>query len=212
MTEKVCGKCKKIKSATDFVLDKRKELRLRSQCRECDSLARSKRYKNNATKERARRKQYKLDHPQKRKTTPERRAKNSVYALANYRKNSFAINLARRTRRNNDPNFRLRNSLSVRIRMAVKKGKSKSGKTAELIGCSVEFLRGYLEARFTLGMTWKNYGEWHIDHRIPCAEFDLSKPDQQRQCFHYSNLQPLWAFDNLSKNSKRPATHQAELI
>lgn len=53
-------------------------------------------------------------------------------------------------------------------------------------------------------MTWANYGKsgWHIDHIKPCASFDLSDPDQQKACFHYSNLQPLWAFDNLSKGAK----------
>ena len=48
-------------------------------------------------------------------------------------------------------------------------------------------------------MSWENMGEWHLDHIRPCASFDLTDPDQQRQCFHYSNLQPLWASDNLSK-------------
>jgi hypothetical protein len=51
-------------------------------------------------------------------------------------------------------------------------------------------------------MTFDNFGKWHIDHIIPCASFDLTKPEQQRQCFHYTNLQPLWAFENLSKGSK----------
>ena len=51
-------------------------------------------------------------------------------------------------------------------------------------------------------MTWDNHGEWHIDHIKPCASFDLTDADQQRECFNYTNLQPLWAKDNLSKGAK----------
>jgi len=110
-------------------------------------------------------------------------------------------------------NLRIRHSLGSRIHMAVKKCRTKKiTGTMKLLGCDIHFLRGYLEARFQSGMSWSNYGKWHIDHHIPCVEFDLRDPDQQRQCFHYSNLRPLWGLDNISKNAKRPPTHQAELI
>jgi len=111
-------------------------------------------------------------------------------------------------------NRRIRHTLTCRIGMTVNKAKdaSKCAKTMALVGCDLLFLRGFLEARFKNGMSWENYGQWHIDHVIPCAEFDLRDPNQQRQCFHYSNLQPLWATDNHQKHSKRPPTHQAELI
>jgi hypothetical protein len=67
----------------------------------------------------------------------------------------------------------------------------------------VEQLRQHLEAQFTDGMSWDNYGRdgWHIDHIRPCASFDLTDPEQQRQCFHYTNLQPLWAADNIRKGA-----------
>jgi hypothetical protein len=71
-----------------------------------------------------------------------------------------------------------------------------------LIGCSVPQLRKHLEAQFTEGMTWDNHGEWHIDHIKPCASFDLTDAEQQLECFNYTNLQPLWASDNLSKGAK----------
>ena len=51
-------------------------------------------------------------------------------------------------------------------------------------------------------MSWENHGTWHIDHRVPCAKFDLTKKEEQEKCFHYTNLQPLWAKDNLSKGNK----------
>ncbi len=82
------------------------------------------------------------------------------------------------------------------------RGVVKSARTFDLIGCSAEELKKHMEARFLPGMTWENYGQWHVDHVKACANFDLTKPEEQRTCFHYSNLQPLWALDNLRKGAK----------
>jgi len=107
-----------------------------------------------------------------------------------------------------DVHFKLKKRLSGRIYTALRKNQ-KSKKTMQLIGCSIEFLKQHLAKQFTKGMTWDNHGngwngkkEWHIDHIIPCDAFDLSKPSEQRKCFHYTNLQPLWAPDNLKKGNK----------
>ena len=72
-------------------------------------------------------------------------------------------------------------------------------KTFDLIGCTPQQLKDYLESKFLEGMSWENRDEWHIDHIIPCASFDLTKVEEQQKCFHYTNLQPLWAVDNLKK-------------
>lgn len=64
-----------------------------------------------------------------------------------------------------------------------------------------EFM-AYLEAKFTDGMSWKNYGKWHIDHIKPLASFDLTDPEQVKAACHFTNLQPLWASDNISKGAK----------
>ena len=85
--------------------------------------------------------------------------------------------------------------------MALKR-KRKSRSTMKLLGCSVEECWKHLESKFQPGMTRENHGKWHIDHIIPCAAFDLRCPVQQLTCFHYSNLQPLWAEQNLSKGAK----------
>jgi hypothetical protein len=102
-------------------------------------------------------------------------------------------------RRKVDINFRLLYSLRHRLNMALK-GKNKSVSTIKLLGCSIDLFRLHLESKFTKRMSFNNYGKWHIDHIKPCASFDLSKESEQRKCFHYTNLQPLWAYDNLSKN------------
>ena len=71
-----------------------------------------------------------------------------------------------------------------------------------LTGCTIPYLRGYLEGKFKEGMTWENYGSWHVDHIKPCASFDLTKKEEQEKCFHYTNLQPLWALENIKKGKK----------
>jgi len=96
---------------------------------------------------------------------------------------------------------KLGNYLRTRIN-AVLRGRSKSARTKELLGCSIEHLKVWLTFYFQPGMSWSNYGAWHVDHREPCASFDLSDPSQQKECFHYTNLQPLWASENLSKRDK----------
>ena len=102
----------------------------------------------------------------------------------------------------NDIHYKIKSCLSARLRIAIKsKNGSKSQRTMELIGCSIEFFKSYFEKLFKPGMTWENHGlyGWHFDHIIPCYEFDLTNPKEQKKCFHYTNLQPLWAKENLKK-------------
>lgn len=105
--------------------------------------------------------------------------------------------------RERDPLKRLISRLRHRLHSALI-GECKCAKTIELLGCTPLKLKQYLESQFQEGMTWKNMGEWHVDHIIPCDYFDLSDLEQQRICFNFRNLQPLWAEDNLSKSNKVP--------
>jgi hypothetical protein len=106
-------------------------------------------------------------------------------------------------RRDEEPRYRVMMALHVRLYDAVKHQRGvKSAKTIELLGCTVEQLQTFIEAEFTDGMTWENYGEWHIDHIRPCASFNLEDPEEQKKCFHWTNLQPLWALDNIRKGDK----------
>jgi len=104
-----------------------------------------------------------------------------------------------RNKRSTDINCRISHNISSRVRIALE-GNPKFSTTMKLVGCSVERLKFHLESMFQQGMNWDNYGKWHIDHIEPCANFDLSIPEEQTACFHYTNLQPLWAKDNLRKN------------
>ena len=63
-------------------------------------------------------------------------------------------------------------------------------------------LRLHLQSKFKPGMSFSNYGKWHIDHIIPCSRFDLNKEEEQYKCFNYKNLQPLWAEENKIKSNK----------
>jgi hypothetical protein len=106
-------------------------------------------------------------------------------------------------RRKIDPAFRILESLRSRVRHAVKAAHTtKVSTTLALTGCTPAELVTHLESKFTPGMTWETYGlhGWHIDHKKPCAAFDLSDIAQQRACFHYTNLQPLWHEDNHRKH------------
>ena len=105
----------------------------------------------------------------------------------------------RRKRRAEDIEFRIKNNLGARVRCAIK---NKQKRTLEFLGCSIPDLIKHLEGQFQEGMTWDNYGEWHIDHIRPCALFDLLNEEEQLKCFNYTNLQPLWAIDNLRKSDK----------
>lgn len=124
-----------------------------------------------------------------RKRTPEARAKR---------------NANRRARKRSDPAWGIVDRLRKRIGRAIRDYATgrKDRRTADLIGCPVPELMAYLESKFLPGMTWENRDRWHVDHRRPCVSFDLKDPEQQKLCFHYTNLQPLWAFDNISKHGK----------
>lgn len=98
---------------------------------------------------------------------------------------------------------RLISNMRSRVSQAISRGSGKKArKTVELIGCEVNELIEHLESKFTDGMTMANYGKWHVDHIKPCALFDMKLDSEQKLCFHYSNLQPLWAEDNLLKSDK----------
>jgi hypothetical protein len=167
-----CSKCKQNKSIKEFP---KNGFQRRRDCNKCRKI-----YKN---------KYNKLNNKQVNATKRAWRKKNRKIICAKKRL-IYASN----------PQVNLKAKLCARIRGAITKG-WKSESTLKLLGCSLDFLKGHLQSQFTRGMNWNKVlsGKIHIDHIKPCSSFDLTKPNEQKICFHFSNLRPLWAADNLSK-------------
>ena len=104
-----------------------------------------------------------------------------------------------------DVEFKLSMSLRNYLRKKLKAHlANKNSSALSLAGCTMEELKAHIESKFEDGMSWENWAldGWHLDHIIPCSSFDLTIEEEQKKCFHYTNLQPLWAKDNLSKHNK----------
>ena len=117
--------------------------------------------------------------------------------------NGSKINQRRAHRYQNDIQFKIQMRLRCRIVDAISDNQ-KAGSAVSDLGCSIPELKQHLESKFTEGMTWDNWGlfGWHIDHIIPLASFDLTDREQFLNACHYTNLQPLWAKDNIQKSDK----------
>lgn len=141
--------------------------------------------------------------------TPKRRAFLAAYQRKHRRKfsenNKPRRQAYRKMRRATDPIFKLKANLGTRIRLGFKrKCTRKQTKCIDLLGCSYEFFKSWIERQFEPGMTFENYGfdTWHVDHIIPICLFDLSEPTSQRFAFNYRNTRPAWGKPNLSKNGR----------
>ena len=211
---KPCSKCKENKPVKCFSPDPSTSSGLRSQCKECRVLEVAKYAQSPRGKEVYKRsgKKYREAHKEETREKDKERAR--IYREANRDKTRAAsrkwarenwehIKARKKIRWNTEPEVRLRSNISRRIRDGLS-GRRKLANTKTLLGCSIEELRIYLETKFQPGMSWENYGYhgWHIDHIRPVSSFDLLDEEQQRVCFHYTNLQPLWAEENMQKGDR----------
>ena len=222
---KVCTQCQLSKSLDEFPNSRAGKFGKLSKCKSCDKINQHNRYLKNRETRIKKSKEYKLknkEHNQqvdraryqrqrdiKLKYQQQQRIKNpeyiKQYRIKNKKKIRKTANAWRNNKKQTDLNFKLRDNLKTRI-ITVLNGTSKSKRTIELLGCSIEKFRMYLEAQFWKDerIDWITYGPkgWHLDHIRPCASFDLTDPEQQKQCFHYTNLQPLWWDKNIAKGAK----------
>lgn len=203
---KCCNKCGEIKPLTEFHRSKAHSLGVAGKCKACVRIYGTAYNLENAEKKRARERERHRNNPEKGRSACRAYYRaNKAETLAKRKEYMAERGLARlKWRSKNDPNHRIKVLCRSRTRLALLGIGAKSARTQELLGAPIEVVRAHIESLFQPGMTWENAGKdgWHIDHIRPCASFDLTDPEQQKACFHYTNIQPLWAKDNLSKSDK----------
>jgi hypothetical protein len=209
---KICPKCGVEKRESEFGIRKSgfRAGQFRGECKPCEKARLANYWAEHKEKRRQQRKSWRV---RDRKVNPEKWAaeakvrrerdpeKANRIAREWRKQNPEKVRVIQKTHRKSHPLRVISDRLRTRVN-AVLRGRCKSAHTLELLGCSLEHLKVWLAFYFQPGMSFANYGLWHIDHIRPCASFDLSNPVQQRECFHYTNLQPLWAKENMSKGTK----------
>jgi hypothetical protein len=221
--KKICGKCNQEKSIESFYKDKSKRDGRHSNCKDCVKLyqkentlkikQRKKEYRQeNREVIRAYEKEYREENRNKIREINQRSYnKHKTKRQAEqkeYRKKNNDIIFRRRykwekSKLKTDLNFKLAKNIRARLKQAIKDNQ-RAGSAISDLGCSIEELKLHLEKQFQDEMSWENWGlyGWHIDHIIPLSSFDLSNREQFLKACHYTNLQPLWATDNLKKGGQ----------
>lgn len=179
---KSCSKCKLEKELTEFYSS-------RTSCRTCEVARSSNWNKNNKEKHRLAEKKHRDNNKEKVSQNKKK------YVASNWEK----VKINHKKYLNNNSNALMASRLRTRLYNAIKK---RSLGMKDLLGCDYTYLVGYLESKFQPGMSWDNYGQWHIDHITPLSSFKLQNHEQLKKACHYTNLQPLWAKDNLVKGNK----------
>lgn len=213
MDRKTCSECLEEKEISEFSREsktvKGKFYQYhKSRCKSCDKLYKADYYKKNKSLCNEKAAKYYANNRE------ETKAKARAYAAENkekisqskkeYRKNPDYLRRARersKQRRDSDPLYKLICNVRSRIKKVLK-GWSKSASSEVLVGCSWEELKAHLESQFKEGMTWENHGNngWHTDHVVPLSSAKTLE-EIEKLC-HYTNLQPLWWHENLSKGAK----------
>jgi len=179
--QKKCKKCNSKKGAEYYI--KNREAKLQT-VKEYTA--------NNAQKVKDYQKKYNYEHKE------ETKIYNKVYR----KENKVQLRIQRKEYEQK-PYVKIRHNLQSRLHKALhSKNVKKTNKTLELLGCDVKTFIKWMKFQFTTGMTMDNHGEWHMDHCQPCNSFDLMDESEQKKCFHWTNIQPMWGPENLSKSDK----------
>jgi len=204
---KVCGKCKVEKNFTEFYKNKRKKDGYQNYCRGCTKKSNACSFQKHKKKRMATSSRYQKGEYSKkyRREWAKKKYRNNEEHRQQVIRNSVAYE---RRRLDTDPHFRMKHNIRNSLRKFLK-GHTKSTTTEKLIGCTWEMLHEQFESQFEEGMTFENYGQWHIDHRIPCAAFT---PEEQHICWWHKNLQPMWASENQEKSDRYTEEDKQDLI
>jgi hypothetical protein len=210
--KKKCTKCHILKDIYDFRIRKDRKCGYRSSCKECDKEMSKKWINKNLTYVQERNKNYNkkyyksnLDNIKERhKSYYLNNAESCKEKMADFKKNNPNYNKDyNKERKLIDPIYKLNLIIRSRINKFFKLNKiNKKNNTFDIVGCSPIFLKEHIENKFTEGMSWDNRGlfGWHIDHIIPLSS--AKTEEEIYKLCHYTNLQPLWAEDNLKKSNK----------
>lgn len=211
---KTCSKCNLELSEKFFGKNTAYRDGLQSRCKSCIKISANTRKEKKAAYDKAYGKTHKEQIAARgktyRKANKEKRAiQNKAYNAAHKDEVTAYGKEYTRNRRQTDSRFRIAANLRTRLWTAITSQESpKMGSAVDSLGCTIEELKKHLEASFYPNpetgeaMSWENYGDWHIDHIRPLNSFDLSDSEQLKSACNYTNLQPLWAKDNLKKNDK----------
>lgn len=200
---KLCRKCGVVKDIELFAKRKNRNNCPESYCIECQSNRSKKYYYNNIEECKKRSTRYLKKTGYGKEYLIKNRAKLNEKAKVWIKSNRGKINKYQKERYYSDANYNITKKIRVRFYKAVERGSKKSS-VVGLLGCSISYFKIYLESKFVDGMTWELFfkGQIHVDHKVPLDAFDLTDIEQQKIAWHYSNLQPLWWYDNLKKGSK----------
>lgn len=203
---KTCSKCKIEKDLVEFNYDKSRKDNLQFNCKSCNKQY----HLDNKERISERSKQYRLNNKEKISESKKKYYLNNKKIILQYRKQYYLENKNiirkyqnkwEKNRKQTCPLFKLRRNIRNRISESIKnKGYYKKSNTNKILGCDFETFKAHLEKQFVKGMNWNNYGKWHLDHIYPVS---LARDEAHLiELNHYTNFQPLWAFDNMSKGNK----------
>lgn len=205
---KICTQCKLDKDKKTGYSKSANPIGVQSTCKKCQS-------ENHArTSDKVKEKYYaQMKDPLQRarlrknarKSWVKKKVKDAIYKKE-YNKRPEVIERRRKRhheRKNNDLQYAITKRLRGRVRDCLKSlvgGHYKHKSSLVMLGCDLTFFKEYIESKFEYGMNWDRLAYIHLDHIVPCSHFDLTKPEEQLKCFHYTNMQPLWEVDNLVKS------------